>query len=1145
MRKNFLFLFLMTLLPLAGWAQGLDIKVFAGQEEVTMTDGTLPYNADGYTVAVTGTTSRWSTRRNQWVATADQNVTNSVSWQYRETENDPWEDFDDAEFVDPGFYKASHTYNSGGSQNRPSTTTQTGEFQILEDNTTTTGKPTLFINLAYIHKTYGDDDPVHPGEDNFEIVDESLLLDGDTKADVAQYLVVKRANGYDGEDVGDYHYYYDFSAEYYEDACPYKIIPLQTNSNLLIHPAPLTINVTDYWKKYKQDDPAFTAWTVVDETQLKNGDTADDIEITITREEGEAVNADLATVEGEEVAQLREGENGYAFIGVSKNYEITFENAFAIVPSDDYSGITVTVENNADETAPEYGTNSYIYKGTEYTPGLTDCEESDDLIVKDGDKVLVKGEDYEVLEDGYANNIHAGAENEAEVTIKLINSYVEHEMKGYFTIKKAPLTISAVSYQLGVGDEDPDVFEVAYNGFVNDETPETAKNFVEPSGVEKVAIAGSTGSKLVVNQDASADDYEITYADGAITFGETILIVTADNVTKIFGEEDPEFTATVTDVNGNPATAAQMATLTIGGQKAYTASREPGEDVGEYEITLDGPEVLLDGVVVIYNPGTLAITPKTVYLRGDVVEKYYGDPNPTFDASVWEGEGDDAVKWSDEKKAEEGVVNREFYYVGVENATYNPFTDQWILTTENVGEYTVQAHLFAGRSITASGNYRVVPADENGMFTIKPAPLTITADDKTVAYGAPAEVLTVTIEGLKFNETLMLERDYTISREEGDDAGEYAITVETVEESAVLANYDVTLVPGTYTITAAELVVTAKDQAIYYSQTINPHKVTITMNGEEVEWTEEQMDAVFTLSTDITAIGYHKDAYTLTPTEDSNYAITFKNGWLTIGALKMIPLDKDELAELTENSLKQVLEDHKGLEVAVKMPKRKMDADEWYTWVLPFEVKLGQIFSNECWGYGALEILDADQSKGDKVVFSLQMVPVPANTPFIVKIEESLTAAEMNDIIFYDVTIGDNINYLEEDPTTGEDGNVKFIGLYDEKVGVEANERFNAKAGGEAHRAFWAGGGVYAAGGSKELTLPRTNAYLQFATAEQSENARIFIQETDGSLTSITGVEKNVEINAEGVYNLNGMKIEGVPTQKGVYIQNGKKVVIK
>jgi hypothetical protein len=33
--------------------------------------------------------------------------------------------------------------------------------------------------------------------------------------------------------------------------------------------------------------------------------------------------------------------------------------------------------------------------------------------------------------------------------------------------------------------------------------------------------------------------------------------------------------------------------------------------------------------------------------------------------------------------------------------------------------------------------------------------------------------------------------------------------------------------------------------------------------------------------------------------------------------------------------------------------------------------------------------------------------------------------------------------------------------------------------------------------------------------------------------------------NAEGWYTVNGIKLQSAPTEKGVYINNGKKVVVK
>ena len=47
----------------------------------------------------------------------------------------------------------------------------------------------------------------------------------------------------------------------------------------------------------------------------------------------------------------------------------------------------------------------------------------------------------------------------------------------------------------------------------------------------------------------------------------------------------------------------------------------------------------------------------------------------------------------------------------------------------------------------------------------------------------------------------------------------------------------------------------------------------------------------------------------------------------------------------------------------------------------------------------------------------------------------------------------------------------------------------------------------------------------------------------DGVTTRIDLVEASSEKNADGIYTLDGRKLQNKPTQKGVYIMNGKKVV--
>jgi hypothetical protein len=57
-----------------------------------------------------------------------------------------------------------------------------------------------------------------------------------------------------------------------------------------------------------------------------------------------------------------------------------------------------------------------------------------------------------------------------------------------------------------------------------------------------------------------------------------------------------------------------------------------------------------------------------------------------------------------------------------------------------------------------------------------------------------------------------------------------------------------------------------------------------------------------------------------------------------------------------------------------------------------------------------------------------------------------------------------------------------------------------------------------------------------------------YVEEIDGTVTAINGVTKEVigtNLNADGWHTLNGVKLQSAPTVKGIYINNGKKIVIK
>ena len=57
----------------------------------------------------------------------------------------------------------------------------------------------------------------------------------------------------------------------------------------------------------------------------------------------------------------------------------------------------------------------------------------------------------------------------------------------------------------------------------------------------------------------------------------------------------------------------------------------------------------------------------------------------------------------------------------------------------------------------------------------------------------------------------------------------------------------------------------------------------------------------------------------------------------------------------------------------------------------------------------------------------------------------------------------------------------------------------------------------------------------------------MYIEEPNGNTTAIKTLDAETmqTYSTDGWYNLNGVKLNGVPTEKGIYINNGKKVVIK
>ena len=178
-------------------------------------------------------------------------------------------------------------------------------------------------------------------------------------------------------------------------------------------------------------------------------------------------------------------------------------------------------------------------------------------------------------------------------------------------------------------------------------------------------------------------------------------------------------------------------------------------------------------------------------------------------------------------------------------------------------------------------NFVITFSITDGTLEIARRAVTVKADDKTKVYGDPDPELTATVTGLVDGDTLR----YTISREEGEDVGEYVITPEEAKtfflfRSVAIGNYDVTFETGILTITPAVLTVTTPSATKAFDGTALAGG-TATITGLKRGET-----ATVTATGSQTAVGSSRNGYNITwgTAKASNYTIVENLGTLTVTA---------------------------------------------------------------------------------------------------------------------------------------------------------------------------------------------------------------------------------------------------------------------
>ncbi len=204
--------------------------------------------------------------------------------------------------------------------------------------------------------------------------------------------------------------------------------------------------------------------------------------------------------------------------------------------------------------------------------------------------------------------------------------------------------------------------------------------------------------------------------------------------------------------------------------------------------------------------------------------------------------------------------------------------------------------------------------------------------------------------------------------------------------------------------------------------------------------------------------------------------------------------------------------------VANVILERTFSNENWNTFVVPFNIDnatLTEKFGNDV---QVAEYSEVEGNDPDNVTVKFDVMASPAitaNVPVLLKTSEAPAS-----VIFCGVTV--------------EDAEAKAEGTYFDFVGS-----YNAKEFVKEGNYYLSANKLYQSTSDDGTFIKGTRAYLKDKTAAGARIAYFSIGE------EVTGI-KVIDANngaKENIYNLNGQKVDNV--KKGLYIKNGKKVMVK
>ena len=354
-------------------------------------------------------------------------------------------------------------------------------------------------------------------------------------------------------------------------------------------------------------------------------------------------------------------------------------------------------------------------------------------------------------------------------SLSAVNYHFNEFVEGSLLIYKAPLTIKADAKTRVYGQTNP-ALTASISGFVMGETaagtvtgsPSVTTLATAKSGAGKYPIFVSVGS-------LRADNYKfVTFTPSSLTVSKAPLTVKADDYSRLYGQNNPKFTATISGfVNGDTAAV-------VSGLPGFSSDATTASVVNVYRIISSAGSLSAANYdFSTFTDGKLSVTKAPLSVAVDRQTRSYGSANPTL-TYTFQG------------------------FVLGENAITakiggSPVISTPANATSPAGVYPITAAL----GTLAAANYQFQLQDNE--ITINPAPLSISADNKTMTTGGPVPTLTVSYSGFVNGEgpgNLIAIPTISTTATVASLAGSYPITASGTKALNYLIRYQ----PGTLTV---------------------------------------------------------------------------------------------------------------------------------------------------------------------------------------------------------------------------------------------------------------------------------------------------------------------------------------------------------